>query len=190
MRLETLKDLFVNELKDVFDAEHQILKALPKMTKAASLTELQTAFEEHLQQTKGHVTRLEQVFEIMGERAQRKKCDGMKGLLEEGESLMEEDAEASVRDAGLIAGAQRVEHYEMAAYGSLKSWATQLNNDEAAGLLEETLAEEKAADQKLSEIANSAVNPKAADEKENESRRKPRTEGKAKTKARAAGRGR
>jgi ferritin-like metal-binding protein YciE len=162
MKLETLRDLFIDELKDAYDAETQIVKALPKMAKAATSPELQWLFREHLEQTRGHVKRLEQIFRSIGESARRKPCEGMKGLLEEGKQLMEEEAEEAVRDAGLIAGAQRVEHYEMAAYGSLKRWATALGEEEAAALLEQTLDEEKAADEKLSEIGESSVNAKAA----------------------------
>ncbi len=162
MKLESLRDLFIDELKDIYDGENQIVKALPKMAKTATSPELQKAFQGHLEQTKEHVTRLEHVFAKIGESARRKPCDGMKGLLEEGKKLMEGDAEDAVMDAGLIAGAQRVEHYEMAAYGSLKTWATELGEKDAAKLLEQTLNEEKAADEKLSEIGESSVNAKAA----------------------------
>jgi ferritin-like metal-binding protein YciE len=159
---QTLKDLYRDELRDVYDAENQIVKALPKMVKAASSSELEKALQEHLDKTKGHLRRLDQVFKSMGEKPKRKTCEGLKGLLEEGKELMEEDAEPAVMDAGLIAGAQRVEHYEMAAYGSLRTWAEQLGEEEAVGLLEQTLEEEKEADQILSEIAMT-VNPEAAE---------------------------
>jgi ferritin-like metal-binding protein YciE len=164
MKLKTLKDLYLDELRDVYDAENQIVKALPKMVKAATSVELQEALREHLEKTRGHVKRLEQVFDAMGERRKRRTCEGLKGLLEEGKELMEEDAEPAVMDAGLIAGAQRVEHYEMAAYGSLRTWAQQLGDQKASRLLEETLNEEKEADQALSEIA-SAINSEAAETK-------------------------
>ena len=162
MKVNSLKELYVEELKDTYDAEKQIVKALPKMVKAASTPELQKAFEAHLEQTKGHVQRLEQIFQGLGEEPKAKKCDGMRGILEEGEEVVSEGSEGPVRDAGLIAGAQRVEHYEMAVYGSLKTWAEQLNDGQAAQLLEETLNEEKKADQKLTQIAESSVNTNAA----------------------------
>ena len=162
MKVNSLKELYLEELKDTYDAEKQIVKALPKMVKAASTPELQKAFEAHLEQTKGHVQRLEQIFQGLGEEPKAKKCDGMRGILEEGEEVVSEGSEGPVRDAGLIAGAQRVEHYEMAVYGSLKTWARQLNDEQAARLLEETLNEEKKADQKLTQIAESSVNTEAA----------------------------
>ena len=162
MKVNSLKELYVEELKDTYDAEKQIVKALPKMVKAASTPELQKAFEAHLEQTKGHVQRLEQIFQGLGEEPKAKKCDGMRGILEEGEKVVSEGSEGPVRDAGLIAGAQRVEHYEMAVYGSLKTWAEQLNDEQAAQLLEETLNEEKKADQKLTQIAEQTVNQQAA----------------------------
>ena len=168
MKLKSLKDLYVDEIRDVYDAENQIVKALPKMIKSASSTELQEAFRQHLEKTKDHVSRLEEVFAALGEKPKRKTCEGLKGLLEEGKELMDEDAEPSVMDAGLIAGAQRVEHYEMAAYGSLRTWAEQLGEEEAVELLEETLEEEKEADQVLSEIART-INPQAAEEIEESS---------------------
>jgi ferritin-like metal-binding protein YciE len=173
MKVSSLKELFVEELKDVYDAENQIVKALPKMAKATSTPELRKAFEEHLEQTKGHVRRLEQIFEGLGEQAKAKKCDGLRGIIEEGEDVISDGEEGPVRDAGLIAGAQRVEHYEMAAYGSLKTWAGQLGDQRAASLLEETLNEEKEADQLLTRIATSggvnteAVNTEAAESRVN-----------------------
>ncbi|MGH9445514.1 MAG: ferritin-like domain-containing protein [Terriglobia bacterium] len=162
MKYETLKDLYLDELRDIYDAENEIVKALPKMAEAASSTELRSAFTHHLEQTRRHVTRLEQVFQGMGEKPKAKKCDGVRGILEEGEDLIGEKGDQSVRDAGLIAGAQRVEHYEMAVYGSLRTWARQLGNSQAVSLLEETLNEEKAADQKLTQIAEQSVNKQAA----------------------------
>jgi len=168
MKISSLKELFVEELKDVYDAENQIVKALPKMAKATSTPELRKAFEDHLEQTKGHVRRLEQIFEGLGEQAKAKKCDGLRGIIEEGADVISDGEEGPVRDAGLIAGAQRVEHYEMAAYGSLKTWAGQLGDDRAASLLEETLNEEKEADKLLTKIATSGgVNTEAVESRVN-----------------------
>ena len=161
MKLNSLEELFVEELKDVYDAENQIVKALPKMVKATSTPELQRAFQEHLEKTKGHVQRLDRVFQALGEEPKAKKCDGLRGIIEEGEDVISDGSEGPVRDAGLIAGAQRVEHYEIAAYGSLKTWARQLGKDQCASILEETLAEEKEADQTLTDIAMSSVNADA-----------------------------
>ena len=168
MKLSDLNDLFLHELKDVYDAEHQLLKALPRMAKAASSTELQQAFEEHLAQTEQHVERLESVFESCGEEPERESCVGMKGLIAEGERLMKENAEADVLDAGLISAAQRVEHYEIAAYGTLVAWAGTAGIEGAAELLQTTLDEEKMTDQKLSAIAESNVNIEAEAEGEEE----------------------
>ncbi len=162
MKYETLKDLYLDELRDIYDAENEIVKALPKMAEAASSTELRSAFTHHLEQTRRHVTRLEQVFAGMGEKAKAKKCDGVRGILEEGEDLIGEKGDPSVRDAGLIAGAQRVEHYEMAVYGSLRTWASRIGNSQAVSLLDETLNEEKEADHKLTQIAEQSVNKQAA----------------------------
>jgi ferritin-like metal-binding protein YciE len=162
MKLQSLRDLFVDELKDVYDAENRLVKALPKMAKSASSPQLRDAFTDHLEKTRSHLERLEQIFSSMGEQAKAKPCDGMKGLVEEGKSLIEEKPDSQVLDAGLIAAAQRVEHYEMAAYGSLKAWAEELGESEAVELLEETLREEKEADETLSRIAESGVNSEAA----------------------------
>ncbi len=158
MKLKTLEDLFVEQMRDIYDAEKQLVKALPKMAKAATSADLKTAFKNHLEETKGHVKRLEQVFELVGQKARGKSCAAMEGLIEEGKEMIEADAEHAVKDAGLIAAAQRVEHYEMAGYGCLHTWAKQLGHAEAADLLEKTLNEEKSADQKLTAIAESAVN--------------------------------
>jgi ferritin-like metal-binding protein YciE len=166
MKISSLRELYTEELKDLYDAEKQIVKALPKMIKVTSTPGLREAFEEHLQQTKGHVQRLEQIFESLGKPAKAKKCDGLRGILEEGEKIISEGEESPVLDAGLIAGAQRVEHYEMAAYGSLRTWARQLGDDRAVQLLEETLNEEKEADKKLTEIAESGVNAEASQDEE------------------------
>ena len=162
MKINSLKQLYVEELKDAYDAENQIVKALPKLIKATSTPQLREALEDHLEQTRGHVQRLEQIFESLGEPAKAKKCDGIRGILEEGEKTIDDGEQGPVLDAGLIAGAQRVEHYEMAAYGSLKTWAKQLGDSQAVQLLEQTLNEEKEADRKLSEIAAKSVNAEAS----------------------------
>jgi len=154
MALRTLEDLFLDELKDIFDAEKQLLKALPKMAKAASSDDLREAFENHLGETEGQVERLERVFDSLQKPARGKKCEAMEGLIKEGAELMEEDAAPTVLDAGLICAAQKVEHYEMAGYGTLVTWARILGYDDAVTLLEETLGEEKAADEKLTEVAS------------------------------------
>jgi ferritin-like metal-binding protein YciE len=153
MKMESLRELFVEELKDLYSAENQILKALPKMIKAASSKELKKGFEEHLEQTKGHVERLEQIFEGLDDSPKGKKCKGMEGLLEEGKDWMEEDAEPEVMDAGLIAAAQHVEHYEMAGYGCVRTYAELLGNKRAAQILQKTLDEEKQTDSKLTNLA-------------------------------------
>ena len=153
MESNTLKDLYIDELKDLYDAEHQIIKALPKMIDAASSEELQNALTEHLEITKTQAERIEQIFENMGEKAKPKKCKGMEGVIKEGSEVIEENDDEQVRDAGIIAAAQRVEHYEMAGYGTVRTYATLLGEDEAAELLELTLNEEKEADEKLSELA-------------------------------------
>lgn len=160
-KLSSLQDLYVEQLQDLYDAENQILKALPKMAKAASSSELQQGFELHLQQTEGHVARIEQIMQKLGEKPGGKSCKAMKGLIAEGEELMSERAEPSVMDAGLIAAAQRVEHYEMAGYGTVRTWAQQLGDQEAASLLQQTLNEEEQTDQKLSQLAERSVNVRA-----------------------------
>jgi ferritin-like metal-binding protein YciE len=153
MKIDKLSTLLNEELKDIYDAEKRLVKALPKMAKAASASDLRSAFEEHLSVTKKHVERLEQVFELLGVPAKAKTCAGMKGLIEEGEESMQEDATEQLMDVALIGAAQRVEHCEMAAYGTARAMAERLGNQEAADLLQETLDEEKEADEKLSEIA-------------------------------------
>lgn len=162
MKLASLGDLFVEELKDLYDAEKQLIKALPKMAKAASSEELAAAFEEHLEVTETHRDRLEKIFKALGENAGRKKCEAMKGLIEEGSETIKKDANETVRDAALIASAQKVEHYEMAGYGCVRTWAQLLGHQEAAELLQQTLDEEGEADKKLSEIAES-LNAEATD---------------------------
>jgi ferritin-like metal-binding protein YciE len=153
MTSDALKELYVDELKDLYSAENQLLKALPKMAKAATSEELSSAFTEHLEQTKGHVQRLEQIFEMLDENPKGKKCAGMEGLIKEGAELMGEDFEAEVLDAGLIGAAQRVEHYEIAAYGTARAFAELLEETEQASLLGETLQEEKETDQKLTQLS-------------------------------------
>jgi ferritin-like metal-binding protein YciE len=147
----------------LYDAEHQILKALPKLIEAASSPELKRAFELHLQQTHGQIQRLQQVFDQLGAKAQGKTCAAMRGLIAEGEELMGMRAEPMVMDAGLIATAQRIEHYEIAGYGCLRTWARQLGHTQAAQLLQQTLTEEESTDKQLSQIAEQAINLKAAD---------------------------
>jgi ferritin-like metal-binding protein YciE len=158
----TLHEAFVDELRDAYDAEKQVTKALPKMARAASSDGLRAAFESHLQETHEHVARLEEVFASLDEKARGKHCDGVAGIIEEGKSVMEEDFDETTMDACLIAGAQRVEHYEMAAYGTLVAWARVMGHEEAAGLLQQTLDEEKAADKKLSALAEGGINQDAA----------------------------
>ncbi|HEY1860181.1 MAG TPA: ferritin-like domain-containing protein [Gemmataceae bacterium] len=160
MKVETLDDLYVDELKDLYNAENQLVRALPKMAQAASAPELRTAFEEHLEQTRGHVQRLEQIFKKLDVSPKGKKCKAMEGLIEEGKEVMD-DVEPPVLDAGLIAAAQRVEHYEMAGYGCVRTFANLLGYDDAAELLQETLDEEGAADKKLTELAETIVNVEA-----------------------------
>ena len=162
MKLQTLEDLFLHELKDLYSAENQLVKALPEMAQAATNPELKAGFEEHLEQTKGHVERLTKIGEQLGKRLTGHTCKAMEGLVEEGAELIDEDAEESVRDAGLIGAAQRVEHYEIAGYGTARALATRLGHDDFAELLEETLNEEKETDAKLTELAESAVNSDAA----------------------------
>jgi ferritin-like metal-binding protein YciE len=160
-KLSSLDDLLVHELQDVYNAEAQILKALPKMTKVASSPDLKAAFEEHRVQTEGQVTRLEQVFELLGMSPKGRKCEGMAGLLEEGKKVMEQDAEPSVKDAALIASAQKVEHYEIAAYGCLCTYAEMLGYDLVHELLGRNLDEEETTDQRLTALAESVINPEA-----------------------------
>ena len=160
-KITTLEDLLVEELKDLFDAENQLTRALPKMAKAATSPELKAAFEEHLEVTKQQVQRLTQVFEQLGKPAKGKKCEAMKGLITEGKELMEEDILPEILDAGLIGAAQRVEHYEMAGYGTVRTMAEVLGHREAARLLDQTLKEEGEADKKLTMIAKKFVNIRA-----------------------------
>jgi ferritin-like metal-binding protein YciE len=168
MKLDTLKKLYVEELRDLYNAENQLLKALPKMAKGASSDELRQAFEDHLAETKGHVERLDEIFEELDESPKGKTCKAMKGLVEEGSEILEEEGEESVLDAGIIAAAQKVEHYEIASYGTVRTWATLLGEEEAADLLQQTLDEEGEADKRLNELAEEIVNPEALSESEEE----------------------
>lgn len=161
----TLKDLLIEELQDLYDAEHQLVKALPQLARAASGDALRAAFESHLDETRNHITRLDQVFPLLGRKANGKHCAGIAGIIKEGSKLLKEtDIEGAVRDAGLIAGAQKAEHYEMCGYGTCAAWARTLGLDQAASHLEDTLAEEKAADQTLSDLAEQEVNISATHE--------------------------
>ncbi|MDX1952998.1 MAG: ferritin-like domain-containing protein [Verrucomicrobiota bacterium] len=161
MKMETLQELYLDMLKDTYDAEQQLTKSLPKMAKACENEELRAAFEEHLEVTNGQIQRLDQIFEMLGEKSKGKKCMAMKGLLEEAKELMEEDADPNVLDAGLIAAAQKVEHYEIAAYGCLRTYAELMGLDEQAELLQETLDEEKEADDNLTDLAETCINLEA-----------------------------
>jgi ferritin-like metal-binding protein YciE len=161
-KLSTLEELFLDEIQDLYDAEKQLTKALPKMAKAATSDELRQAFEDHLDQTRGHVERLEQVFQSLGEKVKSKKCEAMAGLVKEGDEIASNTEQTAVRDAGLIAGAQKVEHYEIAGYGSARTHAQLLGHDRIASLLEKTLGEEKETDAKLNALAQSTVNEEAA----------------------------
>jgi ferritin-like metal-binding protein YciE len=168
MKLNSLRDVFVDLVRDLYSAETQLVKALPKMAKASTAEQLREAFESHLEETQGHVERLEQICRKLDIKAKGKTCQAMKGLVEEGGDVIEADGEGSARDAALIAAAQKVEHYEIAGYGTARTFAQLLGEDEAAGLLEETLNEEGAADKKLTEIAESSVNEQATEEESDE----------------------
>lgn len=161
MKLESLNDLYLAELRDLYSAEDQIIKALPKVIEKTTSPELRQALQNHLEETRGHVTRLEHVFEMHGEEAKKQKCKGMQGVLDEGSEMLGYDATPDVRDAAIISACQRVEHYEMAAYGSVRTYAEQMGHDRAAALLQETLDEESAADKKLTDIAVNRVNIQA-----------------------------
>jgi ferritin-like metal-binding protein YciE len=161
MKLETLHALYVDELKDLYSAENQLLKALPKMAKAASSPQLRKAFESHLKETQGQVQRLERIFKKLDISPKGKKCKAMEGLIEEGKEVMDEDGAPAVLDAALIAAAQRVEHYEMAGYGCVRTIACHLGHDQAAALLQQTLDEEAAADKKLTDLAENVIHVEA-----------------------------
>ena len=175
----TLHDAFIDELRDTYDAEKQLTKALAKLAKASSNPKLREAFESHLEETQGQIARLEKVFESLDEKPRGKHCDGIAGIIEEGKSIMEEDFDETTMDACLIAAGQRAEHYEIAAYGTLVAWANTLGLTEAISLLQQNLNEEKAADEKLTQLAQGGVNATAGD-----SGAKPGSKGKA----RASGR--
>jgi len=161
MKLESLRELYIEELRDLYSAENQLVKALPKMAKAASHQELQAAFTEHLDQTKVHVERLETIFTKLNESPKGKTCKAMEGLVEEGDEMRKQKGEDAVIDAGLIAAAQRVEHYEIAGYGTVRTYARLLKEDQAANLLQQTLEEEKETDQKLNQLAERLINLEA-----------------------------
>jgi ferritin-like metal-binding protein YciE len=162
VKINSLHDLYIDQLRDLYDAENQLVKALPKMAEASASDELREGFEEHLEQTRGHVQRLEQIFERLGEKPKGKKCKGMEGLVKEGSETLDEDMSEDTKDAGIIATAQRVEHYEIAAYGTVRTWADLLGQDDDARLLEQTLEEEKETDQKLTQLAEN-INVQAED---------------------------
>jgi ferritin-like metal-binding protein YciE len=161
MKLHSLEDLFVDHLRDLYSAENQILRALPKMIKKAASQGLKNAFEEHLQQTRGHAERLQQIFDQLDLSPRNKKCKGMEGLIEEGEEAISDAAQPSVCDAALIAAAQRVEHYEIAGYGCARTYAYMVGMDDAASLLQQTLTEEKETDERLTRLAEEAINVQA-----------------------------
>lgn len=164
MTMETLRDLYVSEIKDLYDAENQIIKALPKMIEVTSSDELRSAFQEHLHATQQQVDRLERVFGLLGEKPKARKCDGMRGIISEGEDVLDANAGPAILDAALIASAQRVEHYEIAAYGTVCAYAKQLGFDDQLELLHETLEEEKEADERLTQIAEDVINVEAVRE--------------------------
>lgn len=163
MKLETLRDLYIHELKDLYSAEKQLIRGLPKMAKAATSEELRAGFEKHLEQTKEHASRLETILSALGESTRGPKCKGMEGLLAEGQEMIEEEADDEVRDAGLIAAAQRVEHYEIAGYGCARTHAELLGDDEGMELLQQTLDEEGETDKLLTQLAVSSINVSAAE---------------------------
>jgi ferritin-like metal-binding protein YciE len=163
VEINSLRELYVEQLRDLYDAENQLIKALPRMAKEATSDELRQGIEEHLEQTREHAERLEEIFEQLGEKAKGKKCKGMQGLLEEGKDTLDEDMEEDTKDAAIIAAAQRVEHYEISGYGTARTYANLLGEDKAAELLEETLEEEKETDQKLTQLAEE-INLEAAEE--------------------------
>ena len=162
MEMESLQDLMLEELKDIYNAEAQLLKAMPRMLKKAKNQQLKAAFETHMKETEGQIDRLEQVFEALGEKAKGKKCHAMEGLLEEAKEMMGEDMEDDVMDAALIAAAQKVEHYEIASYGTVRTWAQLLGNKDVTKLLQQTLDEEGKTDKLLTKLAESSINIEAA----------------------------
>ena len=172
MSMDSLKDLYIDELKDLYNAENQLLKALPKMAKKAASSDLRAAFEEHLGQTEDQVNRLERIFKKLGEKPTGKTCKAMKGLVEEGKEIMNEDGDESVLDAALIGAAQKVEHYEIASYGTARTFASLLGEEDAVEALQKTLDEEAATDKKLTALAESLVNPEASNAEGNGSSKK------------------
>src|SRR6202051_4549852 len=187
MKANRLRHLYVEELKDLYSAENQLVKALPKMAKASTSEELRAGFEEHLNQTKEHVVRLGKIFKALGESPNGKKCKGMEGLIKEGGEQIEEDPDPEELDAGLISAAQRVEHYEIAGYGCVRTYANLLGESDAVSLLEQTLAEEKETDEKLTELAEQInVVAKEAEKSEEEEAPKASSKGSRKPKTRAA----
>lgn len=163
-KLSTMEELFLDEIRDLYDAERQLTRALPEMAGAASSDELRDVFEEHLEQTHNHIQRLERIFEVLGEKATGKKCAAMTGLIKEGNEIVSASDETTVRDAGLIAAAQKVEHYEISGYGSARTHAEILGDEKAARLLDETLFEEREADERLNDLALNLINEQAAGE--------------------------
>jgi ferritin-like metal-binding protein YciE len=161
MKLESLKDLYLEQLQDLYSAENQLIDALPKMAEAATASDLKTGFNDHLRQTKEHAKRLERIFKDLGEDAKAKTCEGMKGLIKEGQEMIKSRGDDASRDAGLIAAAQRVEHYEIAAYGTVRTYAELLGQDEHVKLLESTLNEEEETDEKLTQLAEAHINEEA-----------------------------
>ena len=159
----SLQSLMIDELRDLYDAEKQLAKALPKLASGSSSDDLREAIETHLEQTKAHVERLERTFDLLGEKANGRKCAGVAGIIHEGETLLASDLDGAVKDAGIIAGAQRAEHYEIGAYGTVIAWARQLGHDDVASLLHDTLEEEKQADRKLTELAEGGINDEASE---------------------------
>ena len=186
--LDSLSDLLKDEIKDIYDAEKQLTKALPKLAKKATAPELKQAFQEHLQQTEQHIERLEQVFEQLGMPARGKKCEGMKHLIEEGDDMIADADDDATRDALMIAAAQKVEHYEIATYGTIRVWANLLGKTDVAVLFEDTLEEEKETDQKLTQIAESFVNTQAAQRGEGEEEEEETPARAGVTRARSRGR--
>jgi ferritin-like metal-binding protein YciE len=174
MAMDSLKDLYIDELKDLYNAENQLLKALPKMAKKASAPELKRAFQDHLKVTEGHVNRLEKIFKGMGEKPTGKTCKAMKGLIEEGKEIIEEDGDGSVLDAALIGAAQRVEHYEIAGYGVVRTFASLLGEEDAMETLQRTLNEEAETDKKLTGLAESIINVEASEAENGSSKKKSR----------------
>jgi ferritin-like metal-binding protein YciE len=195
MSLETLQDLMVHELKDLYSAERQLVQALPKMAKGANSDRLRTAFENHLSQTEEHVVRIERILDSFGESPKGQKCAGMEGLIDEGKDMLKEDADPDVLDAGIIVAAQKVEHYEIASYGAVCEYARMLGHTEALHLLEQTLQEEKKADQLLTQLAEGGINALAerdgngsegnGDADESSARKSSRRTGASKTRARS-----